>query len=220
MSRSKNTRTCVDCGGPVKRWDAVRCLDCYERERAVTPLYEPNTSGLCRCGCGERTPIATRNDRKYGIVKGQPIQFLTGHHRRLSPVRYIEEDRGYETPCWIWQMGMDGKGYGQFAVPGGKGRSIPAHVHMYTQKYGVVSEGKELDHLCRVRACCNPDHVEAVPRAINLRRGANTKLTQEAVDEIRRLYAIHGQPVMHTLAEQYGVTYTCIDYVVKYKSWR
>lgn len=45
----------------------------------------------------------------------------------------------------------------------------------------------DLDHLCRVRSCVNPDHLEPVSRAENCQRGANAKLTLEDVAEIRRL---------------------------------
>jgi hypothetical protein len=37
---------------------------------------------------------------------------VRGHAQRLSPIDYLSEDRGYETPCWIWQRGKDGDGYG------------------------------------------------------------------------------------------------------------
>lgn len=40
--------------------------------------------GFCRCGCGERTTIATYTKRDKGIVKGEPHQYLHGHHRRLN----------------------------------------------------------------------------------------------------------------------------------------
>ena len=36
-------------------------------------------SKLCECGCGQQAPIATKTDRKYGWVKGQPKRFILGH---------------------------------------------------------------------------------------------------------------------------------------------
>lgn len=39
---------------------------------------------LCECGCGQETPIATRNEYRRGHVKGQPIRFLPGHHNHHS----------------------------------------------------------------------------------------------------------------------------------------
>lgn len=44
----------------------------------------PNLSGLCMCGCGERTRIAKKTANRYGQVKGQPMRFLPGHQFRLE----------------------------------------------------------------------------------------------------------------------------------------
>lgn len=38
-------------------------------------------SGLCQCGCGEKTPIATRNRTHGGFVKGKPIRYIRGHFK-------------------------------------------------------------------------------------------------------------------------------------------
>ena len=54
--------------------------------------------------------------------------------------------------------------------------------------HGPVPEGLELDHLCRIRHCVNPDHVEPVTCAVNVRRGDLTKLTEEQVRSIPDLY--------------------------------
>ena len=59
--------------------------------------------GLCRCGCGEHTPIATMTRTKWGHVCGTPVPYIRGHNRRKSGIEYVEEDRGYLTPCHIWQ---------------------------------------------------------------------------------------------------------------------
>lgn len=216
MSRTKSTRYCSDCGQQLSRPDAIRCASCNRSLRAVTPLYEPNTTGLCRCGCGRPTPIAKRDDRKYGIVKGSPIQFLTGHHRRLSPVDYVIEDRGYTTPCWIWKLALYSTGYGQFSPPGGNGRHTPAHVEMYQRKHGPVPDGLQLDHLCRVRSCCNPDHLEPVTCQVNLRRGAMTRLTCVEVLQIR---ALEGTMAQTAIGKLFGVSGAHICNILQRKYW-
>jgi hypothetical protein len=38
--------------------------------------------GFCLCGCGQRTPIATRTNRSKGVVKGFPLRFISGHNLR------------------------------------------------------------------------------------------------------------------------------------------
>src|SRR4051812_42775600 len=57
--------------------------------------------GRCQCGCGGATPIARKTNRARGHIKGQPTRCIPGH-KALGPI-YTIEDRGYQTPCWIWQ---------------------------------------------------------------------------------------------------------------------
>ena len=46
-----------------------------------------------------------------------------------------------------------------------------AHRGVYTLLAGPIPEGMELDHLCRVPACVNPDHLEIVTHKENMKRG-------------------------------------------------
>ena len=68
-----------------------------------------------------------------------------------------------ESGCWIWMAGLHHTGYGIF------GDKL-AHIVSYKRHKGSVPKGLELDHLCRVRCCVNPDHLEAVTRRENMRR--------------------------------------------------
>ena len=90
-----------------------------------------------------------------------------------------------ESGCWIWLLHISTvTGYGQGWNPT-KQKVESAHVINYEAKYGPIPEGKELDHLCRVRACCNPDHVEPVTRIENAIRGAKPKIDSMQATEIR-----------------------------------
>lgn len=139
-------------------------------------------AGRCKCGCGGVTPIARCSDTKRGIVRGQHLGWMHGHGGRKSPIRYLEEERGYTTPCWIWKMAKDPHGYGTIQY---KNRQCKAYRVFFELKYGPVTPGLDLDHLCRVVDCVNPDHLEPVTHAENVRRGANTKLSRQQVEEIR-----------------------------------
>ena len=76
-----------------------------------------------------------------------------------------------EGDCWKWLGKLDPKGYGRFAM----GRKmIPAHRVAYLDggRGNRIPEGYVLDHLCRNPACVNPLHLEPVPHAVNVARGA------------------------------------------------
>ena len=70
--------------------------------------------------------------------------------------------------CWIWIGCTNAGGYGQVRM---SGRTKTAHRVIYELLRGAIPEGLDLDHLCRTRACVNPQHLEPVTRQINLLRG-------------------------------------------------
>lgn len=71
--------------------------------------------------------------------------------------------------CWLWRGPISSTGYGALTVRG-RG-TVSTHRLSWEIHRGPVPEGLELDHLCRVRACCNPEHLEPVTRRENLLRG-------------------------------------------------
>lgn len=73
-------------------------------------------------------------------------------------------------PCWEWTGYVAEHGYGKFARDGVK---LYAHRIAYEMKVGPIPEGLELDHLCRVRHCVNPGHLEPVPHVVNTLRGVS-----------------------------------------------
>jgi hypothetical protein len=68
---------------------------------------------------------------------------------------------------------------------GGKLRS--AHKTYYERKYGPVADGLQLDHLCRVRCCVNPQHLEQVTHMINVVRGISCTITSEQIGQTKKL---------------------------------
>ena len=70
--------------------------------------------------------------------------------------------------CWLWTGSDNGKGYCQVRWNGPK---VSVHILVYELLVGPVSDGLELDHLCRARRCCNPSHLEPVPHTVNILRG-------------------------------------------------
>jgi hypothetical protein len=69
--------------------------------------------------------------------------------------------------CWFWMGIINQGGYGRISL--GR-RRVVAHRIAYEIDRGPIPAGLQLDHLCRVRCCCNPDHLEPVTASVNVRR--------------------------------------------------
>lgn len=72
-----------------------------------------------------------------------------------------------ETGCWLWRVRPNSDGYGSASW---QGRRRAAHRLIYELLIGPIPEALVLDHLCRVRCCVNPAHLEPVTVAENSRR--------------------------------------------------
>jgi hypothetical protein len=79
--------------------------------------------------------------------------------------------------CWVWTAGKNQDGYGRFQV-GRKPTS--AHRVAYELSVGPIPDGLQLDHLCRVRDCVNPAHLEPVTQQENIRRGKSLTVAHAA----------------------------------------
>lgn len=127
---------------------------------------------------------STHNCADYPRRAGSCAQCLRDRSRAYMAKRRAE-NRGVKVPetpdeierfwakvdksgtCWIWTGCTNGRGYGTFAV---RAVSLLAHRVAYVLKQGEHEEGLELDHLCRNRLCCNPDHLDPVTHTENMRR--------------------------------------------------
>ena len=74
-----------------------------------------------------------------------------------------------ECGCWIWTGAMHRNGYGKIKASNSRKVTFPHRVVFELVK-GKIPDGLQIDHLCRVRACVNPEHLEPVTSRENLRR--------------------------------------------------
>lgn len=79
---------------------------------------------------------------------------------------------GLRGPCILWQGATQSRGYA--SVTDGHGSSVLLHRKVWEEAHGPIPDGLTIDHLCRQKTCINPDHMEVVTRAENVRRALAT----------------------------------------------
>lgn len=81
---------------------------------------------------------------------------------------------GAPDACWLWIWCIDRYGYGVASV---NGNQMRAHRAAFEARRGEIPHGLTIDHLCRVRNCVNPVHLEPVSRGENVLRGEGLAAT-------------------------------------------
>lgn len=104
------------------------------------------------------------------------------------PPRYWQKVEVSPSGCWEWTANR-ANGYGRLRMSNPR-RTEAAHRLSYEALVGPIPEGLDLDHLCRNRACVNPEHLEPVTRQVNLMRGRTI-----VAELASRTYCIHGHPL-------------------------
>lgn len=178
--------------------------------------------GYCQCGCGAKTAVARRTQRSKGWVKGEPLKRLPGHGRRNPGPRWLAEDRGYDTPCHIWQL---------YTMPNGYGRlgSHLAHRLAWQDAHGPIPDGLWVLHKCDVPSCVNPGHLflgtpsenqDDCERKGRRRRPAGERHGHARLtwDDVRAIRASSDRPI--DLARRYGVHPNTIHGVLKRRTWK
>lgn len=165
---------------------------------------------LCRCGCGQDAGVWPKTYTRFGVRKGDPLKYINGHRckRDMDTMYVIDPVSG----CWNWTGNLEG-GYGRL------GKYL-AYGLFYRRAKGPKPVGMDLDHLCRNRACVNPDHLEAVTRAVNCRRGSRARLTLEQARQIIDESVGAKRGINVRLAKKFGVSPSTICNVRFGHTWR
>lgn len=98
------------------------------------------------------------------VLRGHPERRFWAQTDRNGPVSDFRPDLGN---CWIWTGSPDGRGYGQIKVDG---RFVMAHRFGYELLVGPIPTDLTIDHLCMVKLCVRPTHLEPVTGEENTRR--------------------------------------------------
>jgi len=103
--------------------------------------------------------------------------------------RFMAKVIKHPSGCWEWTGSLTTNGYGWF-WDGNK--KVRAHRFSYEQAKGIIPIGLELDHLCRNKKCVNPNHLEAITRGENIKRGILPFVMK--LKALARTHCPHGHP--------------------------
>lgn len=129
------------------------CLACAQEYQKAWKAKNP-----------ERAKVYARAARRKNRDKNYDVP-LTGKVASLffAKVDMPPDGERVFDECWNW-VGRISHGYGSF-------RQCPAHRISHVTFKGKISEGLQIDHLCRNTRCVNPKHLEAVTGRENVLRG-------------------------------------------------
>ncbi len=195
----------------------------YARGHSRSAMYRmspPNPSGLCMCGCGTTTPLAGQTRTEQGTIRGQHIRYCPGHHLRTSVVDYTVEDRGYKTPCWVWQRRKHNQGYGTLGANGPL-----AHRAYYEAEYGPLSGDCDLHHRCEVRLCVNPSHLTPVTRGEHKRlhewHGERVNWAKLCAEDVRQMRRLRDEGwTYRAIGKKFWVSRQGASDAIRGKTWR
>lgn len=118
--------------------------------------------------------------------------YYTEQQRLDARIYHFWKRVDFTASCWFWRGPVSqGRGYGLFGfkLSDRTIKRVLAHRFAYELCVGVIPDGMTLDHLCRVRHCVNPDHLEPVSLRENVMRGTSTSAINS-----RKTQCIRGHP--------------------------
>jgi hypothetical protein len=192
-------RTCANCAVPLARKPGERLFQ-----------YRIYCSVRCRVIAAGKRWNAIGKAKRHANPKKKRTPLWDLFQRYVYP----EPNTG----CHLWAGVLGDTGYGRFTQRlGNKTFNVQAHRFAYEHAKGPIPAGMEIDHLCRVRVCVNPDHLEAVTRKENWRRSNGTSATNARKTHCKRGHPLSGEN-LYVTPQGYRQCRTCIN--EKSRRWR
>ena len=151
-----------------------------------TQRAKRNPSGLCRCGCGERTTIAPQSNRSKGWVKGEPLPYVNGHYKKHL---HAAKQRGLSVPPAVTTLPQEATPTAR-KLSGHERREVELlyvqyrdHIHRRFRKALDYHLAEDLVHDTYVRIC---ETLHYRPHARNLRAWVVKIADNLGIDRARR----------------------------------
>lgn len=170
-------RYCTVDGCSTRRFANGLCLKHYKRLSRHGDVSYERTTRLCSVpDCGRKhfghglCRVHYFRQRNHGTLEEATVTTADRFWAKVDKNGPIPDQRPDLGPCWLWTGGIAANGYAKFRA---EGRSVSGHRYSVTLHRGPIPEGLTVDHLCFVRACVNPRHLDVVPAEVNIRRAAD-----------------------------------------------
>lgn len=199
---------------PGQQFDRLTVI----REVEKAGLHDKKRQIECQCTCGNvgvhgLAELRKGTTKSCGCLALETVPIM----ERLMAFVIPEPNSG----CLLWTGALNRAGYGSI----GRGRAgegvALAHRVTYEHFVGPIPEELELDHLCRVRSCCNFRHLEPVTHAENVRRGIGSGPANLASPMNKpQLFCRKGHPMEDGNLYYWGTTKRRRKCLICFNEWR
>lgn len=170
----------------------------FGRLVAVEKSKKNGEYAVFQCDCGtvkeiKKSPVKNGKTQSCGCL-WREVMTKSPDQAVLRFWKYVTKDQS--TGCWNWHGCISREGYGRFSYT--NNRSGYAHRFAYQIFREEIPRKMELDHLCRNRRCCNPDHLEIVTKRTNCLRGISPSALQAKQTHCKRNHLLSGDNVYLT----------------------